>query len=50
MLFYDKLQTMRACEEDPSLIFELIKDGYFDVVDELISKNKVSINVYDEIA
>lgn len=49
MLFYDKLQTMRACEEDPSLIFELIKDGYFDVVDELISKNKVSINVYDNI-
>lgn len=49
MLFYDKVQAMKACEEDPSLIFNLIKDGYYDIVEELITKNKVSINTCDSI-
>ena len=49
MMFYDKLQAMKACEEDPSLIFNLIKDGYSDVVEELIIKNKVNINTIDNI-
>ena len=46
-MFYDEAQTLRACEEEPSLIFELIKEGYFDLVDELISKNKIDINTVD---
>ena len=46
-MFYDESQALRACEEEPSLIFELIKEGYFDLVDELISKNKVDINTVD---
>lgn len=46
-MFYDEAQVLRACEEEPSLIFELIKEGYFDLVDELISKNKVDINTVD---
>ena len=46
-MFYDENQALRACEEEPSLIFELIKEGYFDLVDELISKNKVDINTVD---
>ena len=46
-MFYDETQSLRACEEEPSLIFELIKEGYFDLVDELISKNKVDINTVD---
>ena len=46
-MFYDEAQALRACEEEPSLIFELIKEGYFDLVDELISKNKVDINTVD---
>lgn len=46
-MFYDETQALRACEEEPSLIFELIKEGYFDLVDELISKNKVDINTVD---
>lgn len=49
MLFYDKVQAVKACEEDPSLIFNLIKDGYYDIVEELISKNKVNINTCDNI-
>ena len=46
-MFYDEAQTLHACEEEPSLIFELIKEGYFDLVDELISKNKIDINTVD---
>ena len=46
-MFYDETQALRACEEEPSLIFELIKEGYFDLVDKLISKNKVDINTVD---
>ncbi len=46
-MFYDEKQALKACEEEPSLIFELIKEGYYDLVDELISKNKVDINTVD---
>ena len=46
-MFYDEKQALRACEEEPSLIFELIKGGYYLLVDELISKNKVDINTVD---
>ncbi len=46
-MFYDTKQALKACEEDPSLIFNLIKDGYFEVVDELITKNKIDINTCD---
>ena len=46
-MFYDEKQALRACEEEPSLIFELIKEGYYHLVDELISKNKVDINTFD---
>ena len=33
MIFYNEDQAVQACSNDPSLIFELIKDGYYDVVD-----------------
>ena len=46
-MFYDEKQALRACEEEPSLIFELIKGGYYHLVDELISNNKVDINTVD---
>ena len=46
-MFYDEKQALRACEEEPSLIFELIKEGYYHLVDELISKNKVDMIVTD---
>ena len=46
-MFYDEKQALKACEEEPSLIFDLIKEGYYHLVDELISKNKVDINIVD---
>lgn len=46
-MFYDEIKAMKACEEDPSLIFELIKEEHFDLVDQLLSKKLVSINEVD---
>lgn len=48
-MFYDEAQAILACEEDPSLIFEAIKEEHFDLVDKLLSKGKVDINVCDEL-
>lgn len=47
-MFYDKVKTIKACEEDPSLIFEVIKEGYFELVEEIIDKHKVDINTTDD--
>ena len=47
-MFYDEEKAMLACEEDPSLIFEMIKEEHFDTVDKLLSKHKININVCDE--
>lgn len=46
-MFFDEAKAMKACEEDPSLIFELIKEGHYELVDKLLSKKKVSVNVED---
>lgn len=47
-MFYNEEQAIKACEEEPSLIFDLIKEEHFDLVDFLLTKNKVNINVCDE--
>ena len=46
-MFYDKQQAINACSTDPSLVFNAIKHGYYDVVEILIDKNKVDVNVCD---
>lgn len=47
-MFYDEGKTIKACEEEPSLIFKLIKEGKLEVVDKLLSRKKVSVNMCDE--
>lgn len=47
-MFYNELKAIMACEEDPSLIFELIKEGHMDVVDKVLFKKKVDLNLVDE--
>lgn len=46
-MFFDEAKSVKACEEDPSLIFELIKEEHFELVDKILSKKKVSVNVVD---
>ena len=47
-MFYDEEKTISACGEEPSLIFEVIKEGYYDVVDKILTRQIVDINVCDE--
>ena len=48
LMFYDVDQAINACEDDPSLIFELIREGHIELVDKILSKKLVSINTKDE--
>ena len=48
-MFYDEKQAIDACQDDPSLIFEFIRLGYFDLVESLIKSNKVDINTCDSL-
>jgi ankyrin repeat protein len=48
-MFYDEAKAIKACEEEPQLIFELIKEEHFELVDFLLTKGKVDINVCDEL-
>ena len=47
-MFYDETQATTACEEEPSLIFELIKEGHLELVGKLIKKKIVSLNTIDQ--
>lgn len=48
-MFYNETVTMNQVEEDPSLVFLLIKEGHTDFIDKLLSKKIVSINVVDDV-
>lgn len=47
-MFYDENKTIKACEDDPSLIYELIKEDLPEVIDKLLAKGIVDINMTDE--
>ena len=47
-MFYDEQQAITSCIDEPSLVFELINEGFFDIVDKLLSKHKIDINVCDK--
>ena len=47
-MFKDEIKTIKACEEEPSLIFDLIKKGKSDLVDKVLSSSKVSVNTTDD--
>lgn len=47
-MFYDITKAIQACEEEPSLIFEAMREGHFELVDQLLNKKQVSINTVDE--
>lgn len=47
-MFYDVAKAIQACEEEPSLIFQAMKEGHFELVDQLLTKKHVNINTIDE--
>lgn len=47
-MFYDELKTINACDDDPSLIFELLKEEHVGLIDKILSRKSFDINVVDE--
>lgn len=47
-MFYNETKAIELVEEEPSLVFELIKENSFDLVDKLLKKKIVDINICDE--
>lgn len=46
-MFYDVSQAASACDSEPSLIFEVIKENYMEVVQKVISKADYDFNLCD---
>lgn len=44
-----KQQMIEATLEEPSLIFKLIKDNEFEVIEKMIEKNLVDVNLEDSV-
>lgn len=49
LMFYSEQEVIDVCAEEPSLIFNLIKKGEFEVVEKLLDDNKVNINICDGV-
>lgn len=47
-MFYDETKTISACDSDPSLIFELLKEEHMSLIDKILSRNSFDINVCDQ--
>lgn len=39
--------TINACKDDPSLIFKIIKNGDFDIIEQLVENNCINVNLED---
>lgn len=46
-MFYDETKTISACDSDPYLIFELLKEEHMSLIDKILSRNSFDINVCD---
>ncbi len=46
-MFGNEAQAIKACEKKPVLIFDLIRERQFDLVDKILSKNLVDLNTLD---
>ena len=47
-MFYDETKTLNACDDDPTLVFEAIKEGLKELVDKILSRKNFNYNVTDE--
>ena len=47
-MFYDIEKAIEACDEDPTLLFEAIKNNYRDVYEKVIQKENFDFNIVDE--
>ena len=46
-MFYDETKTINDCDNDPTLVFELLKEGHVELLDKIISRKNFDINTLD---
>ena len=46
-MFYDEAKTISACDNDPSVIFDLLKEEHLTIIDKILSRKSFDINVVD---
>ncbi len=47
-MFYDELKTISDCDDDPSILFLLLKEGHVELIDKILSKKKIDLNIVDD--
>ena len=47
-MFYDETKTINACDENPALIFDILKEDLVDFVSKIMSRKQFDYNVTDE--
>lgn len=47
-MFYDEIQAIEKCEEEPSQIFNLINEGHLEIVEKVLRKKWASVNITNE--
>lgn len=48
-MFSSEQQIFNACTEEPSLVFNLVKRGCYDLVERLVEESIVNVNVCDTV-
>ena len=48
-MFYDETQAINSVGEEPSLVFQLIKEDHMLIVEKVLSKKIVDINICDDL-
>ena len=48
-MFYSEQQVVDACSGEPSLIFNVIKNGDFEIIEKLLEENKLNVNICDGV-
>ncbi|MBQ6547276.1 MAG: ankyrin repeat domain-containing protein [Bacilli bacterium] len=44
-MFYDEIQAIEKCEEEPSQIFNLIDEGHLETLEKILRKKWASVNI-----
>ena len=47
-MFYDVMQAVNSCDDEPSLIFKAIKLNYRDVYEKVLEKDNIDFNLVDD--
>ena len=47
-MFYDETKTINACDEDPTLVFDILKEDLIELLDKILSRKQFDYSVTDE--